>query len=281
MKKRCIICGRSDSTIVFKEFEIDVLKCRNCGHVFSSYPADQHYDGYFGKEVTSEDQFWWDKAHEKMYTDFCHRFIVGKSGKLLDVGCGLGFFVKTISRYPRWQAFGYEVSRAAVEFATKRLRLEKIYCGRVEESHFPQKYFDIISMWDVIEHIPDPHPLLSYLSLIVKDDGILFLHTPNVQIQLPKARLKNVLKGMKPGGHYLEAKDHINIYSPRTITTVLQRSGFERVEFIHLRPIQSVAGSRNESLRFAKNVWFYASVGLHWISWGRANMDNLFAVGRK
>ena len=208
MNRKCIICGESRSDVVFEEFDIDILGCQTSGHVFSSYQADQYHNGYFGEEVASEDQFWWDQAHEKMYDDFCDRFMVGKSGELLDVGCGLGYFVRRISSFPNWEVVGYEISKAAVEFAQDKLGLENVLHGRAEEADFPERNFDIITMWDVIEHIPNPDPMLSHLSSLLKDDGFLFLHTPNVHIQLPKARITKLLRGMNPRLHYLEAKDH-------------------------------------------------------------------------
>ena len=282
MNKSCIVCEGSENKVVFQEFGIDILKCTTCGHVFSSYDASQNYDGYFGAErVDSENQFWFNEAHERMYEDFCHRFVGGKSGKLLDVGCGLGYFVKRVSDFSSWQVFGCEISKQAVDFAKTKLGLPNIFCGRVEDSKFSQKSFDIITLWDVIEHIPNPDPLLSHLSLLLKDDGMLFLHTPNVTVQLPKAKMKKYLNGMREGIHYLEAKDHINIYSENTIQRILHRSGYNNVKFIHLNPIQSVSGSKNQFLKFLKNLWFYSSVTFFYMTLGRINLDNLFVLARK
>lgn len=281
MNKTCIICGESKSKVVFEEFGIDVLRCHKCGHVFSSYQAEQDYDGYFGEEVKSEDHFWSDQAKARMYTEFCNRFIAGETGKLLDVGCGLGYFVRRICSFPSWQAIGYETSKAAVQFAQEKLRLENVFHGRVEESNLPKNYFDIVTLWDVIEHVPDPDPMLSHLSSILKDDGILFLHTPNIHIQLPKARITKLLRGMNPRLHYLEAKDHINIYSMNTISEVLHRNRFYNIEFIHLHPIQSLAGSKSPLLKHAKNGIFYLSKVLFTASFGRINIDNLFVVAGK
>jgi len=281
MYKKCIICQQSNTKIVFTEFGIDILKCKNCGHVFSSYDADEDYDGYYGEKIEFSDQFWWDQAHEKMYNDFCRRFIANKSGRLLDVGCGLGHFVKKISSYPDWQVYGYEISRPAVEFAGNKLGLKNIYGGKVEKSDFPKKYFDIITLWDVIEHIPNPHPLLFYLGSILKDDGLLFVHTPNIKVQLPKAKIKKMIKGMRAGVHYLEAKDHINNYSVKTIKKVLYNNGFSQVEFIHFHPIQSVSGSKSIILKFIKNFWFIFSLALYAITFGKVNIDNLFVIARK
>ncbi len=161
---KCIICENSKNKAIFKEFGINILKCKNCGHVFSSYEAEQDYGGYYGEKVKDDDHCWWKEAHGKMYNDFCNRFIKNKNGKLLDVGCGLGYFVKKIKNYPEWEVYGYEISGSAVDFAENKLGIKNIKQGKVEDSDFQEKYFDIITLWDVVEHIPDPEPLLIYLN---------------------------------------------------------------------------------------------------------------------
>ena len=110
---------------------------------------------------------------------------------------------------------------------------------------------------------------------------MVFLHTPNVNVQLPKAKIKKLLKGMRTSIHYLEAKDHINDYSERTLRKILQRNGFAHVKFTHLRPVQSVYGSKSRLLRSLKNAWFFSAVALFNATLGRINLDNLFAVARK
>jgi 2-polyprenyl-3-methyl-5-hydroxy-6-metoxy-1,4-benzoquinol methylase len=278
---KCIICGSNNYKIIFNEFGVDILKCLNCGHIFSSFEQEQYYGGYYGEKIKNEDHFWWDEAHKKMYDDFCRIFIKNKSGKLLDVGCGFGYFIKKISFFPDWEAFGYEISETAVNYARNNLGLKNIFSGRVENSGFPEKYFDIITLWDVVEHIPNPKPLLVYLRTILKEDGILFIHTPNAKIQLIKAKAKKLIKGMREGAHYLEAKDHINIYSSWAIKEVLRQAGFKEVKFVHLHPIQSISGSKNSLLKIMKNLWFYFSVFLFKLTFRKVNADNLFVIAKK
>ena len=170
---------------------------------------------------------------------------------------------------------------AVLNFAKGRLGLRNIFCSSVEDLDFEENSLDIITLWDVIEHIPDPHPLLYRAYGLLEEDGILFLHTPNIRIQLPKARIKKFIKGMKPGVHYLEAKDHLNIYSTKIIKRVLSQHGFNKVQFIHLRPIQSIAGSKNPIFRTIKNIWYYSAVFLSAVSDSLVNIDNLFVVARK
>jgi len=180
-EKSCLICGGSKNKVVFREFGIDILRCLNCGHIFSSYQQKQDYSDYFkGVSLNPEEQFWWNEAHRDMYNDFCNKFLVGKSGKLLDVGCGLGYFIKHISQSEfskSWQVFGYEISKEAIDYAKYKLNLDNVFCGRIEKSGFVGKSFDIITLWDVIEHLSAPDSMLSYLNSILKDDGMLFIHT--------------------------------------------------------------------------------------------------------
>ena len=120
-----------------------------------------------------------------------------------------------------------------------------------------------------------------YLATLLKPGGLLFLHTPNIEFQLPKAKLKKLLRGMRPDLHYIEAKDHVNIFSPKTLTMLLERNGFNDLQFTHLKPVQSVSGSKSGLLKLAKNLWFYSAVALHRASLGSINVDNLFVAARK
>ncbi|MDI6757793.1 MAG: class I SAM-dependent methyltransferase [Endomicrobiia bacterium] len=282
MKKKCVICAEDKNSVVFEEAGIPILKCAGCGHVSSSFEAVNDYDGYFGNRPLSPDaQFWWNEAHDAMYDDFIGKYMAGKSGRLLDMGCGLGYFVKKAASVEGWGAFGCEISKPAADYAREHLSLRNIHCGGVEDSFFDGKSFDIITLWDVLEHIPKPDPPLKRLSLLLKDTGMLFIHTPNVKIQLAKAKMKKSLMGMRPDIHYLEPKDHLNIYSAQSLRTLLNRNGFPKISFIHLKPVQSVAGSKNRLLRLVKNLWFYSSSVLFRATFGRINAANLFAVAMK
>jgi 2-polyprenyl-3-methyl-5-hydroxy-6-metoxy-1,4-benzoquinol methylase len=267
--------------MVFNEFGVDILKCRNCGHVFSTYECNQFYDGYFDQQnLETEDQFYWNVAHNEMYNDFCKRFILNRNGKLLDVGCGMGYFVKHVAKYAGWEVWGCEISEHAVCYAKRKLGLTNIISGKIEEANFCDQSFDIITLWDVIEHIPNPDPFLAKINQFLKPGGLVFLHTPNVNIQLPKAKLKRFIKGMNPKIHYLEAKDHVNIYSEKTISTILLRNGFENIDFIHLKPIQSVSGSKNILFYKLKDAWAAVSGFIYAITFKRLNIGNLFITAQ-
>ena len=202
-------------------------------------------------------------------------FMQKDSGTILDVGCGLGFFVKMVQeKKPGWHAIGFEMSEPAVKFAKEKNGLKTVYAGMVQSSGIGKGSIDIITLWDVIEHIPKPQPLMEYLFSLLKPGGILFLQTPNVPIQLIKANLKVALKGMKPDIHYLEAKDHINDYSRKTLSMLGTQTGFAATEYYVLTPILSFAGSKSSFGKIGKMLWF--------ASFKSIMMNNtLFAVMKK
>lgn len=283
MNTTCILCGSQDYKIVFIEHGIPIVECSFCKHVYSTYRQEEHYEGYWDDGEEEYDLEWWDTAHREIYNDFISRFLIHKEGTILDVGCGLGFFVKTVTeKCPGWKAIGYEISKKAVDYARKVNGLQTVYSGMVQESGLPENSIDIITLWDVIEHIPYPHSLLEYLWKILKPGGILFLQTPNFPFQLWKARLKVWLKGMQPGGHYLEAKDHINNYKMETLSRLCLQCGFENPQFYILKPIMSVAGSRSALGKLAKKLYFYISKWIFTITGKKLNISNtLFLTVQK
>ncbi len=278
---QCLLCKGLLHRSIFNEFGIDILRCRHCRHVFSSFAADPHYDGYWGEEVAEDDHLYWSKARARMHQDFFRRFVAGRSGRLLDMGCGLGFFLKAMAPRANWETFGCEISPAAVQYAREKLGLRNILGGRLEEADFPRGSFDIITMWDVLDHIPNPDPLLQHCHALLRDGGICFIRTPNVFNQLFRARLKKVARGMRPNGEYLMARDHPHHYSEVSIRGLLERNGFSGIEFAHLHPIKSVSSRSGVFGRGVKNLCFEAVRAVAIVSRGRLNFDNLFVLARK
>src|SRR5262249_31051689 len=137
----CLKCGGRRHQSIFNEFGVDIFQCRDCSHVFSSAPADPHYDGFLGEAVPQSDHFYWKTARADMYADFFGRFLTGRSGRLLDMGCGLGFFLSALKLHPAWEGHGCEISPAAVRYARETLGLDRILCGPLENVDLPPESF--------------------------------------------------------------------------------------------------------------------------------------------
>jgi SAM-dependent methyltransferase len=218
-----------------------------------------------------------------MHRDFFRRFIEGRSGRLLDMGSGLGFFVKAMAPYRDWDAYGCEISPAAVKYAREQLGLKNVICSPLQDADLPGASFDIITLWDVLDHILRPDPLLSHANALLKNDGILFIRTPNVATQLLRARIMKAIGGGTPPKGYLQGADHPHHYSMRSIRALLERNGFADVAFTHLHPIGSVSGTgwRAVVVGPLKGMSYQVLRALAVCSGGHLNFDNLFVIARK
>jgi len=276
----CIVCESERGRAIFRDCDVDILRCEECGHVYSSYRVPQAYDGFFSENV-GDNVAWWEAYRAPMYRDFARQFLAGRSGRLLDIGSGLGYFLKFAHGFPSWEGHGVETSEPAVTHAREVNRLERVVHGRAEDCDFPPGHFDLVTMWDFVEHVPDPRPLIDYAHTCLTEGGRLFVSTPNIQVHLPKARLRKRLFGQEPGRYALEARDHMNNFSPSSLEKIFRDAGFGQIRFLHLHPVQAVAFSNRLRMTGLKNLWYHSARLLHAASFGLVNLDNLYVEARK
>ncbi|GJL79621.1 MAG: hypothetical protein NPINA01_26100 [Nitrospinaceae bacterium] len=138
-----------------------------------------------------------------------------KKGRLLDIGCGGGFFLKA-AQERGWDPHGIDIVPDFVKFARNELQLKNIHCGSLEESQYEDRFFDVIVLWDLIEHLPHPASFLKTINQIMRPDGLLVIWTPNAK---NAAWLKENWYGYKP-------LQHLYFFSPATLNKILQSTGF-------------------------------------------------------
>ncbi len=137
-------------------------------------------------------------------------------GRLLDVGCGDGEFLRVASEFG-YNVWGTDISDASLELAGSALR-NRIRKGAVSECNFLPGSFDIAVLNHVVEHFDSPSKELISIRRLLKDDGILFLCSPNIDsLQLKVCKTKWIP---------LDPPLHRFLFSPDTATSMLQRSGF-------------------------------------------------------
>lgn len=139
-------------------------------------------------------------------------------GKLLDVGCATGIFLEVANKHG-WETYGIEPSKWAANYAKEKLGLNVI-AGTLEETDFPKNSFDVITMWDVLEHFSNPLQELEKANSLLKDDGLLFLTTMNMDSPFAKLMGKRWWWLMEM---------HLYYFSPTTIEKMLRKAGFELV----------------------------------------------------
>jgi 2-polyprenyl-3-methyl-5-hydroxy-6-metoxy-1,4-benzoquinol methylase len=238
----CAVChAKGRYKTAFREDPYEVRRCTECSFVWVSprYTDDglaEVYDEGYWQSDSPKTRGYADYASEApLYLrTFRHRmrhvrrFLPkDRPARVLDVGCAAGFFLRVL-REEGHEVFGVEPSVIAGE-AIDALGRERVHTGLLEEIVAGQAAFggpfDLLTMWDVIEHVPDPVRLLEEARHLLRPDGHLLLETQNVDSAF--ARL------LGPRWHHYKHEEHIYHFNRRTVRRVLDRAGFE---VTHLTP---------------------------------------------
>jgi len=134
----------------------------------------------------------------------------------LEIGSAFGFFLDELVKNGK-DGTGVEVCEYAVHYAREHLGLHVLQ-GQLEDISFPSGSFDIACMWDVIEHLADPVVTLQSVHRVLAPDGMLFLTTGDVSSLVAKISGKR--------WHLYTLPDHQYFFNPKSIATILARSGF-------------------------------------------------------
>jgi ubiquinone/menaquinone biosynthesis C-methylase UbiE len=195
-----------------------IVQCRQCGLVYTDPRPDGHDIVETYQAV--EDPLYLEERAGRVLTFEHHlkpleRITGPPNGRpLLDVGCYTGVFVEIAARHG-WDAWGLEPSRWAVEQA--RARGLHVVQGTLDTAKLPEGGFDVVTMWDVIEHLTDPRRALQRSHRLLKPGGLLVVHT--IDIESPFARLM--------GARWPWLMEmHIYYFSRRTLRAMLEKCGF-------------------------------------------------------
>lgn len=163
---------------------------------------------------------------------------------LLDVGCGTGLFLKEASEF--FDCTGIDISKAAIDIA----RLNKIKAKLIQIDFLnwrTKQKFDVITMWDVLEHVERPGVWLMRAQQSLKTGGHLFMATPNPSSEAHR-RLKENWWGWSD-------ETHQNIKTLKLWQIELERAGFR-----HIRSYPSGLINSPKGIYRLKGVWYIAHV---------------------
>jgi SAM-dependent methyltransferase len=147
-----------------------------------------------------------------------------RPGRMLDIGSGDGSFVHHMARHG-WTATGIDFSPAALEFA-RRTRSGGVFLqGSLDDYDLPAGRLDLVTMWQVLEHIAEPRPLLQRCHRLLKPGGLFVAAVPNIE------GWSSRLTGERWWG--LDVPRHLVLYSPTTLQRSLDGAGFEVVHVRH------------------------------------------------
>lgn len=195
-----------------------IVQCRRCGFVYAS-PRPKS-GAVLDMYETVQDPLYVEERQGRILTFEQHlrpmeKFTGLPAGRaLLDVGAHTGVFVDIAARHG-WDAWGVEPSVWAVEQARAQgLHME---LGTLEDADFPDAHFSVVTMWDVIEHVPDPRRTLEAAWRVLAPGGLLVVHTMDIDSMFSR------LMGRR-WPWYMEM--HLFYFSRRTLAAMLEKTGF-------------------------------------------------------
>lgn len=236
----CPVCGSNHQTVKYEPWvnELDPAKlygaasgipgtqylvtCNDCGMIFESprYDAETIVRGYMESQEAEHDSQYPMRVNSFFQALKKHAKLIPPPGaKVLDIGTAGGAFLDAAKKFG-YDAYGMEPSADLVSRGKSRgLQIEQ---GTIESHSFPPGYFDMVSLWDVIEHLPDPKSALVEIRKLLKPDGILLINFPDIgtwQAKLAGKRFWWILSV------------HLHHFTRESIKDICERTGFEAFHF--------------------------------------------------
>ncbi len=143
--------------------------------------------------------------------------LVPAKGRLLDFACAAGYFHETAIRRG-WEGHGVDLGQWT-KLAADRRGLPNLHVGLLKDMGFPEGHFDVVNATEVLEHLPRPKDDLAEIRRVLRADGILHVTVPNYQCLAILVR-RNLFSLNAP-------PQHINYFTPKTLTLLLEQSGFQ------------------------------------------------------
>jgi 2-polyprenyl-3-methyl-5-hydroxy-6-metoxy-1,4-benzoquinol methylase len=253
----CNLCGANDAELMYIEKDrlmkvpgsFPLVRCRRCGLMYLNprptlaEMAQYYPEDYLPYAVPAENRASWIARVDHSYGYWKRARLIQAAypsgGRILDVGCATGEYLRMMVRVGPWEAHGTEVSPGAAAHAREVHGLD-VCTGELADARFPDSHFDVVTIWDVLEHVHDPTNTLAEIHRILRPSGLAVVRVPDGSSW--DARLF---------GRYwvgLDAPRHTYVFSAETLSAFLQTTGFE---------IRSLRHVMLGYLPFALSVQFY------------------------
>lgn len=264
----CDICGEKKSELKYKIRKLNrrIVACSACGLLYvnpqnaQSVTYDFEEDGKrqsrfhemrdlaskrFGlsnEEICSQEEDW----RILHFSDRAGRILKYRtSGRLLDVGCARGLFLSNFLDKKSFDISGIEPRHWIREKAVKRLG-DRVFCGTLKEARLPGAYFDVVTMINLIEHLPSPKDSLLEVNRIMKQGALLMVETPDAG-----GFFTRIMGGR--WFHFLEA-EHNYFFTKATISALLSKTGFKIVSIESSRKLFTLRYLFYQTTRYNKTL---------------------------
>lgn len=244
LQRACPVCGGTAARSAWRESGERYVRCAACRTLFSDITAD-YYRGVqhnaWNDDVLPEDTLaFYSPARRPAHERFLAAHPPPAGSRVLDVGCGLGFFVER-ALAAGYDAYGCDTSLAWVTRAHERIGVDRVVLGDLEDAFGTEARFDLITTWDVLEHVYDPVPFLRAIRERLVPGGRVFIRTPNEAWVVPTNGARRRLLGEEVE---LGPLNHVVYYRAATLARALGEAGLRPIEWPCLPPPQVGLGNR-------------------------------------
>lgn len=196
-----------------------LMRCQSCSLVWLARPPKPaemhlHYTDAYDRLIAAAGN---DPARWGFRVDAIARY--KKAGTLLDLGCSSGSFLETM-RGDAWKLFGIEMSAASARLAETRTGAQ-VFVGQILDAQFPRESFDVITCFDVLEHVYEVREVMSRVAAWLKPGGIFYVLVPN--IDSAEARVFGSY------WHGLELPRHLSHFSPESLKFLAKLVGLDEL----------------------------------------------------
>ncbi len=270
----CPLCNDKLYVTLLVERGFNIVRCASCMLVYvnprpSEKSLGEFYDQYYPPESTSL----WERQMARVFeVEGLKRLnaLMGP-GHILDVGCGYGFFLKMMKE-KGWEVSGVEPSALAGEYAQTALG-PNIFRGTLSEARFEAEYFDAVTLWYVLEHVPGPLEILLEVNRILKRGGVIILRVPNNNVFIDRLIYK--LGGQS---FLINPPRHLFDYTADTIRKMLEKASFGEINIVNSIP--RATGTPFELAR--RYVWYYLFEAIFRLTRGKmVNGSSITVFARK
>ncbi len=219
----CLVCAGQRFQPLSGYYEpCGLVKCESCGFVFmEKIPTAEELGAHYSSYSYTGDAYL-SPLTIKSYNALLDEFEkYRKTNKLLDIGCGRGWFLET-ARSRGWEVYGTEYSEAAVQLCqTHGIHMIQ---GQLNSATFANDEFDVITSFEVIEHINNPREEIAFIHKFLRKGGLFYCTTPNFN-----SALRYYLKS---GYNIINYPEHLSYYTKSTLNKLLEQNGFKNIKFL-------------------------------------------------
>ncbi len=260
----CFVCGKEKTKPLHLKEGASFVQCLECGLIYQDPPPareanrefyEKHYYENFGDRSASIQQ-----SRLSLYRSFLSNSLrYHKKGRLLDIGSGYGDFLK-LAENEGWEGWGVEPSRDASEFS-KRIFGNRVLNQTLDSVDFPQNHFDVITLWNVIDCLPDPRQALRKIYRWLSPGGLLFIRTPNAFFHVGIHRFYRSLHPfLEKMGWEKEASVFLcSNFNAACLNRFLSEAGFADIQIENGAPTEGDAYRLGTVVRLSKSLLYFVA----------------------